>query len=215
MIASATSATAAPILVDFNSDPAFANVANDFTHADSDKVFFSDTAGADLIIVPATLVPYGAVSGNGLGVFGDNDDSALRIDLRDGLVARSISLDFGYGQPLFSQGSDQAMLTVYRQGIQAAPSVVVALSQDGSHDGCQNGSIFWCIAFDGAAFDSAIFKFDVDPSLGLTEIVDNVNITPAIPEPSAALVFAVGALVLGGVHGRRSPTRGKHRGVGC
>ena len=52
------------------------------------------------------------------------------------------------------------------------------------------------IAFSGARFDSATLKFDVNPDLGLTEAVDNVRAAP-IPEPRAAIVFGVGALLVG------------------
>jgi hypothetical protein len=59
------------------------------------------------------------------------------------------------------------------------------------------------ISFQGVVFDSAIFRYDV--AAGLTEIVDNVQIMPGVPEPSAGLVFGIGALLVGAVCARRSP----------
>jgi hypothetical protein len=195
----ATSATAAPILVDFESDATLVNLANGFSSAATPGVRFSDTSGADLIIINSATVSNGT---NALAVFNDHDDSALLIELD--FVANQISLDFGNDDPLFSLASDQAVLTTFLGGTQVG-EVMVALNRNSAMD--QN------IAFDGANFDSATLKFAVNPLVGLTEVVDNVSITSAIPEPSAALVFAVGALVLGGVHGRRASTRVKPRGV--
>jgi len=194
VIAVASTASAAPILIGFDSDPAPVNVANGFTSADSGAVHFSDTSGADLIVLNSATVSNGS---NALAVFYD-DASALRIDLD--FVAEAISFDFGNDDPLFSQASDQAVLTTFLGGTQVG-QVMVAMNRNRAMD--------QTIAFAGVNFDSAIFQFAVGK--GLAEVVDNLSITPAIPEPGAAVVFATGALLFGAALGRRSPARRRHR----
>lgn len=199
LVAAASTATAAPILIGFDGDPAFVNVANGFTSTDSGSVHFSDTSGADLIVLNSATVSNGS---NALAVFSDNDDSALRIDLD--FFANAISFDFGNDDPLFSLASDQAVLTTFLGGTQVG-QVTVAMNRNKAMD--------QTISFAGVKFDSAIFKFAVDPSLGLTEVVDNLSIA-AVPEPGAAVVFATGALLFGATLGRRRPSaRRRHRDV--
>jgi hypothetical protein len=58
------------------------------------------------------------------------------------------------------------------------------------------------ISYSGLLFNSAILNYDVAD--GLTEFADNIQVTPAIPEPTAGFVFGMGALLVGAVCGRRS-----------
>jgi len=199
VIAVASTASAAPILIGFDGDPVFVNVANGFTSSDSGAVHFGDTSGSDLIVLNSATVSNGS---NALAVFSDHDDSALRIDLD--FVAEAISFDFGNDDPLYSLASDQAVLTTFLGGTQVG-QVMVTMNRNKAMD--------QTIAFAGVKFDSATFKFAVSPSLGLTEVVDNLSITPAIPEPGAAVVFATGALLFGATLGRRTSARRRHRDV--
>jgi hypothetical protein len=112
-------------------------------------------------------------------------------------VASALSLDFG--NTLSALPGDTAVLTVFLGGVE-----VDSISQllDTTTDAMSQ-----TISYQGVVFDSAIFRYDV--AAGLTEIVDNIEITqatPAIPEPSAGLVFGIGTLLIGAVCARRSPT---------
>ena len=124
---------------------------------------------------------------NGLAVLSDTDGSALRIDLA--FVAGAISLDFGNDLPSLAPGS-QAVLKLFLGGVQV-DQVTMAMNR--------NGLVDQTMSYLGPGFDAAEFHYDV-PALqgfttqGFTELVDNVVVT-SIPEPSAAILFAVGALV--------------------
>jgi len=171
----ATSAGAAPIVVDFDSDPA-TPVGNGFTSNDSNLIQFSDSVSTELLLVQYEFL------NNGLAVLSDTDNSRLRMDLS--FVAKELSLDFGNDASTLPVGS-QAVLRVFLEGA-FVDETMLALNR--------NGLVDQTISIDGVAFDSATFHFDVPPSAGFTELVDNVVVTP-IPEPSAAFLFAVGVLV--------------------
>jgi hypothetical protein len=180
-LATAASGASAAILVDFENDPIPFNVPNGFTSGDSSQIHFSDTAGAELVVLEAD-------GSHALAVLFD-DDSALLMDFD--FVASALSLDFG--NTSLANFGDTAVLTVYLGGVEVGSSVL-ALDQTDAID--------QTISFDGATFDSAIFKYNV--AGGLAEVVDNIYVTPAVPEPRAALVFCMGALMVAAVCGRHS-----------
>jgi hypothetical protein len=183
----AASAQAAPILVTFDSDPTFAGVANGFTSADSSQIHFSDSIGANLFIANSASQTNGS---NALAVLFD-DASALLIDLD--FTANEISMNFGNDPALYTAAGDQAVLTLYRQGA-FVDQVAVAMNRNTQMD--------QTIAFSGKDFDSARLVYSLQSGKGLTEAVDNVYVN-AIPEPSAALVFGLGALLVGAASRRR------------
>jgi hypothetical protein len=189
---SAFSASATTILVNFDSDldplpPA--NVADGFMSVDSSLIQFSDTDGDGLVLVPFD----GSIA---LAVLDDSDGGLL---MEFGSVISGISLEFG--NTLTANPMDTAVLTVFL-GVTEVGNVSVGLNMTVAID--------QMISYSGALFDSAVFKYNV--AGGLTEVVDNVQITlPALPEPHAGLVFGMGALLVGAVCGRRSPTEVKPR----
>jgi hypothetical protein len=195
VLVAAFGASAAPIVIDFDSDttpcgfPNPCNVLNDFESVDSSLVHFSDTIAENLIV-------FDYFGSNALGIF-LFDDSALEMEFD--FVASALSLDFG--NTLGALPGD-AVLTLYMGG-SAVDSVSVPL--DTTIDGI-SGTITYQGAF---LFDSAIFRYDGD----LAEVVDNIQITQAIPEPAAGLVFGMGALLVGAVCGRRSAAEVELRSV--
>jgi len=184
----AAQASAAPILVTFDSEVLFSNPPNGFSTAESSEITFSDTLGSELFLV-------GDAGNKALAVLTDNDDSALFMQFN--FLASELNLDFGNDKPGFANVGDSAVLTAFLDGTQVG-QVSVPLNLNTVMD--QN------ISFDAALFNSAIFKYDVDPALGLTEVVDNVAVTSAAPEPHAAVLFAVGAWVVGRACARRPRT---------
>jgi hypothetical protein len=180
----------AAIVVGFESDPVPANVGNNFDSSDSSLVHFSDTNGADLVVLEAD-------GSHALATFFD-DESALLMEFD--FVASALSLDFG--NTSLANFGDTAVLTVLLGGIEV-DNTVLALNLTDELD--------QTISYAGASFDSAIFKYNV--AGGLTEVVDNIHATPAIPEPSAGLVFGMGALMVGAVCGRRSATGARPSGM--
>jgi hypothetical protein len=185
-------ASAAPINIGFESDtapcgaPIPCNVPNDFESMDSSLVRFSDTGGvSDLGVFEFD----GSIV---LGVGGDDDDGLL---INFDVVASALSLDFGNTSSALL--GETAVLTVFLGGDEV-DSISQAL--DVTTDAMSQS-----ISYQGLLFDSAIFRYDV--AAGLTEIVDNIMITqasPAVPEPSAGLVFGIGALLVGAACRRRS-----------
>lgn len=182
-VATVASGASAGMLVDFENDPIPFNVPNGFTSSDSSQIHFSDTAGSELIVLEAD-------GSHALAVLFD-DDSALLMEFD--FVASALSLDFG--NTALANFNDTAVLTVYLGGVEVGSSVL-ALNQTNAID--------QTISFDGATFDSAIFKYNV--AGGLAEVVDNIYVTPAVPEPHAGLVFGMGALMVAAVCGRHSHT---------
>ncbi|MBW2691527.1 MAG: hypothetical protein JRE57_02680 [Deltaproteobacteria bacterium] len=186
MVLVAASAASAALLVDFENDPTFVNLPNGFTSSDSSQIYFSDSDGADLMIVQQ----FGS---QGMAVLG-GDDSGLLMEFD--FVASALSLDFG-NTSLANLG-DTAVLTLFLGGTDATHqvgSISVALNLTDQID--------QTISFSGVSFDSAILVYDV--AAGLTEFVDNIQLAPAIPEPSAGLVFGIGVLLVGAVCRHRSP----------
>jgi hypothetical protein len=193
LVSWAATASAAPILITFEDQTAGMNVPDGLTTSDSSEVRFSDTVGANLVIVNSAIASAGS---NALAVFTDNDDSALQIDFD--FVAEVISMDIGNDAAAFSQPGDRAVLTVFLNLIEVG-STSLALNRNSAMD---QTIVFDGNLFGGVTFNSATLKFDVDPSSGLVEVVDNVSVTP-IPEPGAVVAFGAGALLVGLACGRR------------
>jgi hypothetical protein len=175
----ATSAWAAPITVDFDSDDTTnPNKGQTFTSVDSGLIHFSDTNGPDLFLADAAISPNGS---NALAVFFDDDDSALRIGFD--FTADMLSLDFGTA--LASPNPGTAVLTIFNDGAQV-DQVAMVLFRD--------GTLGQTLLYDtGIRFDVVEFEFE-NPEL--TEIVDNVTVN-VIPEPNAAVVFGLGSILCG------------------
>lgn len=189
----APAAWAAPELIDFDSDTAFVNLANGFQSDDSASVHFSDTAGSDLILLNGPI----SNNTNALVIGTDNDDSGLLIDID--FLAGALSMDIGNDQNAFLLGGESAVLTVYElPGALGAQVGQVTLQLNA------NGLLDQTIGIDGVSFRSAILRYDVDPRVGLTELVDNVSVTSAVPEPTGAAVFGAGLLVVGAAFRRRA-----------
>jgi hypothetical protein len=183
VVVAAFGASAATIVVDFDSDPAPVNVLNGFTSVDSSLIHFSDTMGDELIVLEFE-------GSNALATFFD-DDSGLRIDFD--VVASALSMDFA--NTALADIGDTAVLTLLLDDFEV-DSTTVALN-----------SIDQTISYqDGFLFDSAILRYVlVDGDRPGIEVVDNIRVTPVIPEPHAGLVFGMGALLVGAVCVRRSP----------
>jgi hypothetical protein len=189
VLVAAFGASAAPILVDFESDP-LGNVTNGFTSNDSSEIHFSDTIDENLIVLQQD-------GSNALATF-FADDSGLLIEFD--FIASALSMDFG-NTPLDDIG-DNAVLTVLMGGFEVG-STVLALN-----------AIDKTISYAGVSFDSAILRYEV--ASGWIEVVDNIEVTragAAVPEPTAGLVFGIGALLIGAACGRRSPAEVKLRVV--
>jgi len=195
VVVAAFGASAAPILVDFESDTVPTSVVGDFTSQDpnSQQVLFRDsdiTDGANLAVLE--------FGGSHVLAVGIDDDSGLLMEFD--FVASALSLDFG--NTSLAIAGDTAVLTVLLGGVEVG-STVLAMNLTDPLD--------QTISYAGASFDSAIFKYNV--AGGLTEVVDNIYITPSIPEPHAGLVFGLGALIVGAVCNRGSATEARLRGT--
>lgn len=157
-----------------------------FESADSDLLHFSNTTVSTGLFMQNN--PDLTVDTNGLFVAGDFTDGALLIDMD--LQADEISLWFGNDIFLESSPGNQILyevvLTTYLDGIQVGQTSFMP-----NYDGVMNEMI----TFEGALFDSAILKFDVDPQFGLAEAVDSVYVN-VIPEPGASVLFGSGTLLV-------------------
>lgn len=151
-------------------------------------VTFSDSMGANL-----RVDDYGLQSlGNGLAVFSD-DTSRLQMSFGS---ATAISLDFGNDDPNWSAVGNLAVLRTFLGSTLVGGAFVVM-----NRDDLMNQSI----SFSGATFDSAEFYYaDANfAPIGLVEIVDNVSVTSAVPEPESYALMLAGLGVLGFMRKRR------------
>lgn len=184
-------AAQAAVLVDFESDTT-GYKANGWTSVDSSLVSFSDSVGSGLY-----LDNFGSQGdGQSLLVESDYDDSWLVMDFS--ALANSLSLDFGNDDPDWSEAGDMAILTVYLDGTQVGQTTV-----EMNRDDVMNQSI----AVSGVTFDSATFYYDVDPSIGLAEMVDNIEFELAgstVPAPGAILLGTLGTGLVGWLRRRRA-----------
>ena len=179
-------AAANTIDIGFDSETPFLIVPNGYSSSDSPLVSFSDTVGANLQLVTDPVRTNGSI---GLAVFDDNDDSGLLIEFD--FLASILSLDYGNDNPLFSSPGDAAVLTLFLDGTE-----VGSVSQAMNRNTAMDQTLVFDGTLDGTRFDAAIFKFDVAPGLGLTEVVDNLSVTP-VPEPTAAAAFGLGSVIVG------------------
>jgi hypothetical protein len=211
----ATSASAAPILINFNSEPGCPDSqavcaigGNSFTSADSSLVHFSDTAfqfdpGNEMFLVDAPFTSNANMDDKkALAVGWDGDSSALKM-VFDVPVA-SIGMNLFVGEGFVTKPGDMAVLTAFWDPSVGESKLVgtnsVNLSQEEISFDCV---LFACDTFD--RFNRVEIAFVGSIPGGMTEIVDNLSIQP-IPEPHAAVVFGVGALLVGAVCRRRGRT---------
>lgn len=197
------SADAATIVVDFENETAFDPVpgfgAPDpdvYTNALAPGIHFRDTLGEDLFIANGVS----AINpSNALAVLFD-DASELLIELD--FTATAISMNILNFDPLLMAVGDEAVLTVFLGAVQVGQETEALNDPQ---------TLLDPIMFSGVNFDSATLVYSLQSGAGLTEIVDNVSVTESvIPEPSAAIVFGVGALLVGAASGRR---RGSKAGI--
>jgi hypothetical protein len=193
----AMSASAAPILITFESDPVDFIEGNDFTSDGFTQIHFIDTVPdspgqGDMLIIDGSSDSTNDTNALAVAFGGDDDDSALRIVFD--LPATSIHMDLFFGGYYSPQDGDTAELTAYWVEDGDVVGDVVGTVSVNLSDGQ--------IAFDAETFNKVEIKYVVPG--GLTEIVDNVRVA-LIPEPDAAVLFIVGALMVGAACRRRSP----------
>jgi hypothetical protein len=195
-------AHASLLTIDFEGDTAGA-VLNGFVSAGAPGVSFSDSFGSDL-----SIDNFGAQSNDtqALAVGTPFDASELLIDLA--FSADFLSLDFGNDDPYLTNEGDLAVLTAFLGGSQVAQATLAL-----NRDELMNQSISLGGVGGSLMFDSVHFAFtnpdlipdtgggDSGAGLGLTEIVDNIVIdavdeTASVPEPSTAMLFALGLLLV-------------------
>jgi hypothetical protein len=160
------------------------NLSDPFESEDSDLLHFSHTTDPNGLFMLNDAVLTGG--SNGLFVGGDFNDGALQIEMD--LTANEISLSFGNDIFLGSDPAYEVVLTTYLGVVEVGQTLFTP-----NYDGVMNETI----SFDGALFDLATLKFDVDPQFGLAEAVDSVSVNVIlIPEPGASILFGSGALLV-------------------
>ena len=167
-------------LVTFSSDPTGMK-ANGWKSVESSLLAFTDSVGSGL-----DVRDYGHQSnGKALGIYSDHDDSGLWMDFD--VPVTSLSLSFGNDDAGWSSAGDQAHLVAYLAGTKVGETFVTMN---------RNDVMDQSIAVSGVTFDKAFFKYEVNPSQGLTEVVDDIMFTP-IPAPGAVLLGALGLGMVG------------------
>jgi hypothetical protein len=155
-------------------------------------ITFRDSSGSDL-----RVADYGDQShGLALSVGGD-DESKLEMSFAN---ATSLSLEFGNDDPDFSHNGDRAWLKTYL-GNTLVGSTWVKLNRDDEMN--------QTISLSGVGtFDNAVFYFGTasGAAIDLTEVVDNINLGPAVaavPEPQTYVMLFAGLAAIGFVARRR------------
>jgi len=123
--------------------------------------------------------------GQALSVHTDYDDSWLIMDFS--MLATSLQLEFGNDDPGWSNPGDLAILTAFL-GVSQVGQTSVVMNRNDNMD--------QSISISGVSFDRATFYYAVDPSLGLTEVVDNIEFE-VIPAPGAILLGSIGVGLIG------------------
>jgi hypothetical protein len=147
--------------INFEADTSGAK-PNGWQSVDSTTVSFTDSNGSDLDVYDYDWQS----DGQALAVHTDYDDSHLIMNFSQRV--RAVSMDFGNDDPFFSAEGDVAELKVFDGGSMLGASQVVMNRND-----IMDQSI---AVSDVGCFDSATFKYNVDPAVGLIEIVDNIQL---------------------------------------
>ena len=183
LVAAAASTQAA--VVDFTGETT-GGKANGYTVG---GIAFTDTLGANL-----SVGDFGVQShGNALAVSGD-DASKLAMSFA---TATSLSMEFGNDDPRFSSAGDRAWLQAYLGSTLVGTSFVTM-----NRDDIMNQTI----SISGVGtFDNAVFFYGnaAGGTINLVEIVDNINVTGAVPEPETYALMLAGLGVVGFVARRR------------
>lgn len=188
-LGSTAPAAAQTTTIDFEADTP-GDKPNGFYSTQSPVVSFTDSIGAELAVGVFTE----SNNTRGLAV-GGRDGSALILNFTT--LVNTLRLDFG-NDSLFN--GDTATLQVFRDEV---PVGLVNLAVNG------NDAMDQTIAISGLSFNKAIFAYTQDgsPADG-AEIIDNVVFTegeagPAVPEPSAALLFLPALATVAALRRRR------------
>ena len=170
-------ATANAVTIDFESDSSGSR-ANGFSPSGHPGVTFSDTVGSGL-----NVDNYGSQGiGQSLGVLDDVDGSKLQINFASPMSF--LSLAFGNDDSGWANASDRAWLQVF-MGATSVSLTSMAMNLNDIMD--------QTISYSGGPFDSAIFwygdasgsPYTQGTSVGLIEIVDNIEYRPATNIPNA------------------------------
>ena len=196
VLATGANASAAPIVVSFNSDTT-GGKGNTFASTDSALVTFIDTVGTGLIVDSF----FESNFSRALAVLSDEDGSKLRMNFSAAMGY--LSLDFGNDEDFFTTAGDLAWLQVFSGATLVGTSTVVLN---------RNDRMDQTIVFSGAAFDNALFWFGTPGGSPVTkgllngqvEVVDNVTFdVAAVPEPGTLTLLGL-ALVGSTMRRRRS-----------
>ena len=156
-------------------------------------ISFSDSIGSDFYVADYNERSHGMALWTG-----QSDASKLEMSFGN---ATSLSLEFGNDGPLYSHPGDRAWLEIYSGSTLVAKSSV-ELNRDNTMNQMISLSGF-------GVFDNAVFYFGdaAGNAVQVAEIVDNINLSPAvaaIPEPQTyAMLFAGLAAVRFTVRRRR------------
>jgi hypothetical protein len=156
-------------------------VMNGFSSVEDPQLRFFDSNGEDLFIVDGDRLDFGV----GLLVGTDYDDSHLVI--RSDKLLKSMQMDLGNDDPNYMQGGETATLNGYLGDELVATSTIVLNGNDATD---QSIAIFH-----EAGFDRLTLRYNVEPSLGLMEFVDNLSYEP-VPEPGTLAALGLGGALL-------------------
>jgi hypothetical protein len=157
-------------------------------------ISFSDSIGANLYVGDFNDQSHGRA----LLVGTDNDASKLEMSFAN---ATSLSLDFGNDDHDYTHSGDRAWLKTYFGNTLVGTTSVVLNRDDHMNQ---------TISLSGlGTFNNAVFYFgnSSGSAIGLSEIVDNINLGPAavaaVPEPQTYAMLFAGLAAIGFVVRRR------------
>lgn len=154
---------------------------NGFSSLEDPQLRFEDSSGDELFIVEGDRIDYGV----GLLVGTDNDDSHLII--HSDKLLKSMQMDLGNDDPNYMQGGETATLTGYLGDEFVVQSTIVLNGNDATDQSI--------MIFHEAGFDRLTLRYNVDPSFGLMEFVDNLSYEP-VPEPGTLAALGLGGALL-------------------